>query len=296
MRSQAFFLFLYWLCFTGWSQSQLTLSVDNDLYFKTDYYYSSGLFLSHGKEIQKDSSRLERHFSEWKLGQMIYNPSKRYATELESLDYPFSGYLFLRHQKEKIILNKRGYQYTIELGVSGDASLAKAAQNLYHEWILNLPPLSWTAAMPQQFHLGVGGNYFQSLALGDYLALVPDVRGTLSTFQTRAALRLGLVVGSTAKIPFDFSPLLNAQKGWGLYVAWQQEYVAHDFPLEGGLFNDAAVFTMQPNRGRDRLECGAVVHNRDWKIQASYYSSSQDTPGQRHPRHKYLNIQISRFF
>ena len=104
MRSQAFFLFLYWLCFTGWSQSQLTLSVDNDLYFKTDYYYSSGLFLSHGKEIQKDSSRLERHFSEWKLGQMIYNPSKRYATELESLDYPFSGYLFLRHQKEKIIL------------------------------------------------------------------------------------------------------------------------------------------------------------------------------------------------
>ena len=150
--------------------------------------------------------------------------------------------------------------------------------------------------MPQQFHLGVGGNYFQCLALGDYLALVPDVRGTLSTYQTRAAVRLGLVVGSTAKIPFDFSPLLNAQKGWGLYVAWQQEYVAHDFPLEGGLFNDAAVFTMQPNRGRDRLECGAVVHNRDFKIQASYYSSSQDTPGQRHPRHRYLNIQISRFF
>ena len=133
MRSQAFFFFLYCLCFTGWSQSQLTLSVDNDLYFKTDYYYSSGLFLSHGKEIQKDSSLLERHFSEWILGQMIYNPSKRYATERESLDYPFSGYLFLRHLKEKVILNKRGYQHTIELGVSGDASLAKAAQNLYHE-------------------------------------------------------------------------------------------------------------------------------------------------------------------
>ena len=128
MRSKAFFL--YWLCITGWSQSQLTLSVDNDLYFKTDYYYSSGLFLSHGKEIQKDSSLLERYFSEWKLGQIIYNPSRRYATDRESLDYPFSGYLFLRHQKEKVILNKRGYQHTIELGVSGDASLAKAAQNL----------------------------------------------------------------------------------------------------------------------------------------------------------------------
>ena len=189
MRSQAFFL--YWLCFTGWSQSQLTLSVDNDLYFKTDYYYSSGLFLSHGKEIQKDSSLLERYFSDWKLGQIIYNPSKRYATDRESLDYLLVDTYFYAIRKKKLSSTNEGIS-TIELGVSGDASLAKAAQNLYHEWILNLPPLSWTAAMPQQFHLGVGANYFQCLTLGDYLALVPDIRGTLSTYQTRAAFSLWL--------------------------------------------------------------------------------------------------------
>ena len=83
------------------------------------------------------------------------------------------------------------------------------------------------------------------LTLGDYLALVPDIRGTLSTYQTRAAVRLGLVVGSTAKIPFDFSPLLNTQKGWGLYVAWQQEYGSR-LSFGRGSFNDAAVLLYNP--------------------------------------------------
>ena len=61
--------------------------------------------------------------------------------------------------ERKVILNKRGYQH-YRAGVSEDASLAKAAQNLYHEWILNLPPLSWTAAMPT-VSFRRRGNYFQ---------------------------------------------------------------------------------------------------------------------------------------
>ena len=277
-------------------QSHLSLSVDNDLYFATDYYYSSGIFIRYGKEIKKDSSTVERFFSKIEIGQLIYTPRKRYATEIEVLDYPFSGYLFVRYQKEKVDPNRRGYQYAAELGVSGAASLAEPMQNLYHEQVLQLPPLSWTAAMPQEFHLGIRGAYFRAFSLGKNVAFVPDATAVLSTHQTMGAARLGWILGTTAKMPFHFSPLLNNHKGWGVYFGWQQQYIFHDFPLEGSLFNDASSFTLAPNRARNLLELGAVWHNQQWKLQGTFYSASKDTPLQNRSRHRYLNFTVSRFF
>ena len=292
-------LFVVWALFIplqSWSQSELTLSVDNDLYFATDYYYSSGLFISYSKEKEKDSSLSTRSFSQWKLGQLIYTPRKRYATDIAELDYPFSGYLFIRYQKEKVVPSQRGLRYGMEIGVSGAASLAQPVQNLYHDWVLQLRRLSWTAEMPQQLHLGVDVNYFKSVPLTKQLALIPDGRAVLSSYKTMGAARLGLLIGSTAQMPFDFNPLLYAQKGWGIYIGWQQQYFLHDFPLEGGLFTNNEEFTLPSNQARTIGEFGVVLHNETWRLQGVYFSTSKDTPGQKRNRHRYLNISISRFF
>ncbi|MGC6422857.1 MAG: lipid A-modifier LpxR family protein [Flavobacteriaceae bacterium] len=277
-------------------QSHLTLTVDNDLYFRSDFYYSSGLFLEHGKERTQDTTLAERQFRHWKLGQLIYTPRKRYATQRDQLDYPFSGYLFLRYSQEKIRPGRSGYTYGAEIGVSGDASLAKPVQNLYHELVLQLPPLSWTAQMPQQLHAGIRATYFRTYALTDGIAWVPDVSAVASTHQTLLSARMGLVLGSTQKIPWDVNPLLNTVKGWGVYAGWQQQYLFYDFPLEGSLFNDLAAFTLPPNRLRNRFEIGLTLHNEQWKILGTMVSSSRDTATQRDPRHEFLTLCISRFF
>ena len=281
---------------TALAQSHITLKVDNDLYFASDFYYSSGIFVQQGKEKTGDSLATIRRFRQWELGQLIYTPSKRYATSIETLDYPFSGLLYVRYSQDQIVRDQWGFSYGAELGISGDASLAKAVQNLYHEWVLQLPHLSWIAQMPQQLHIDFQTAYFRSFRMGKHVALVPDLLGVLSTHQTQMAARLGLVLGSTAKIPWDANPLLNTQKGWGLYLGWRLQYVAHDFPLEGSVFDDQAVFTLTPNRGRNRFEIGMTYHNEKWKLQSTLLSSSQDTASQRDPRHEYLNISISRFF
>ena len=46
--------------------SYLNLDVENDLYFLTDEYYSSGIFIERGKVIEKDSIK---KFKIWELGQ-----------------------------------------------------------------------------------------------------------------------------------------------------------------------------------------------------------------------------------
>ena len=75
------------------AQSYIEISVDNDLYFKTDHYYSSGIFISYGK-------KKEDKIYYWTLAQHIYNPSLRYTNDISVMDYPYSGWLFAQHERE----------------------------------------------------------------------------------------------------------------------------------------------------------------------------------------------------
>ena len=103
------------------AQSYIELSVDNDLYFRTDHYYSSGIFISYGK-------KKENNIYYWTLAQHIYNPSFRYTNDISIMDYPYSGWLYAQHEREYFLKENSSYSYGFELGVTGDASLAKTFQ------------------------------------------------------------------------------------------------------------------------------------------------------------------------
>jgi hypothetical protein len=64
------------------------LNVDNDLFFITDYFYSSGIFLQYGKEILTEEKDSLRKFRLFELGQEIYTPSDRYSIDPQEYDYP----------------------------------------------------------------------------------------------------------------------------------------------------------------------------------------------------------------
>jgi len=84
-----------------YTQNQINLDVDNDLYFDSrDMYYSSGIFLSFSSLKNIDDKNYFNHF---KIGQLIYTPSSRYEINPQQYDYPYSGYLFLEMSKQKQI-------------------------------------------------------------------------------------------------------------------------------------------------------------------------------------------------
>ena len=74
--------------------SYLNLDVENDLYFLTDEYYSSGIFIEIGKVVEKDSIK---KFKIWELGQEIYTPSDTDSKYFQNYDYPFGGWTFLKY-------------------------------------------------------------------------------------------------------------------------------------------------------------------------------------------------------
>jgi hypothetical protein len=83
------------------AQRYLNLSVDNDLYFGKDRYYSSGVFISLGKLKEGiGGNEATKKYVHWTLGQEIYTPTKRYTTDVDLFDYPYGGWLFLERTEE----------------------------------------------------------------------------------------------------------------------------------------------------------------------------------------------------
>ena len=81
------------------AQSYINLSVDNDLFFMKDRYYSSGIFISTGK-LNKNQDKSTKYVH-WTLGHEIYTPSIRYTKEVKYYDYPYGGWLFFERAEER---------------------------------------------------------------------------------------------------------------------------------------------------------------------------------------------------
>ena len=272
-----------------YSQSYIELSVENDLYFLTDQYYSSGIVISYGKK--KDTK-----VNHWRLGQEIYHPSNRYTVDLNKIDYPYSGWLYLQNEKEFFLNDNSSYSWGTEIGVTGDASLARTFQNFYHQSFLSLPKLTWTGAQPQRFHFGFFGQFNKGTSLSNNVHLTSQLYSKLSSYRIQAYARIGLLISSTHKLPFQKISFEKLKSSRGIYIGTRQEYRPHDFALSGSLFNNTSKLTVTNLKFRNSIEFGFFFKKKNWMILTLYQSMSRDTPGQKNKRHKVLNITIRNEF
>lgn len=271
------------------SQKQINLDVDNDLYFNRDFYYSSGIFLSYFKPVKDnvdDHNRLT-------LGQLIYTPSMRYESNPEKYDYPYSGYLFLEYQKRKKMSSHSSYSLGGQIGITGNASLAKGMQNLYHDLVLNLPNLKWESQMPQELQLNLLASYFKGFKIKDNLNLTSELYSKLGTYQIMSGLEMGLYIGDLSWLGFSDNYILNTDSEFSFFIGTKLEYFIHDFKLEGSLLNDKAELVMESNDFRDIFTVGLKKRFNNIQVLTSYNSTSKDTKNQRTKRHPFLKISIT---
>ena len=271
------------------SQKQINLDVDNDLYFNRDFYYSSGIFLSYSKT---DKDNVD-DYNRLTLGQLIYTPSMRYETNPEKYDYPYSGYLFLEYQKRKKMSSHSSYSFGGQIGITGDASLAKGMQNLYHDLVLNLPNLKWESQMQQELQLNLLASYFKGFKIKDNLNLTSELYSKLGTYQIMSGLEMGLYIGDLSWLGFSDNYILNTDSEFSFFIGTKLEYFIHDFKLEGSLLNDKAELVMESNDFRDIFTVGLKKKFNNIQVLTTYNSTSKDTKNQRTKRHPFLKISIT---
>jgi len=272
------------------SQKQLNLDVDNDLYFDRDFYYSSGIFLT---LITPNAKNDKSSLNKLKIGQLIYTPSMRYESDPNKYDYPYSGYLYLEYQKQKKLTNSSNYSFGGQIGITGDASLARGMQNLYHDLVLNLPHLKWESQMPQELQLNFSASYFKGFNIKDNINITSELYSRLGTYQMMSGLELGLFIGDLPWLGFSDNFIINGDSKLSFFIGTKQEFFLHDFKLEGSLFNEKADLVMESNNYRNLFLFGFKKNFKDLQILASYNSMSKDTNNQRTKRHPFLKISLT---
>ena len=274
-----------------YSQNQITLDVDNDLYFDSrDMYYSSGIFLSFSSLKNIDEKKQINHF---KIGQLIYTPSSRYEINPQLYDYPYSGYLFLELSKQKQISENSSFTFGGNIGITGDASLAKGMQNLYHDLVLDLPHLAWNSQMPQEFQINLAANYFKGFKIDDNVSITTQLYSKIGTYQIMTSINLGILIGDLSWTGFTDNIINNSKNKLSFYLGTHQKYFFHDYKLEGSLFNDDAPLTMTSNNYRNTIEVGFQKRFKNLQVLTTFNSMSKDTEMQRTARHPFLKISLS---
>jgi hypothetical protein len=253
-------------------------------------YYSSGIFVSFSSLKNTDDKIFFNHF---KIGQLIYTPSSRYEINPNLYDYPYSGYLFLELSKQKQISENSSFTFGGNIGITGDASLAKGMQNLYHDLVLDLPHLAWNSQMPQEFQINLVANYFKGFKIEDNVNITTKLYSEIGTYQIMTGVNFGLLIGDINWTGFSDNLINNSKNKLSFYLGTHQEYYFHDYKLEGSLFNEDAPLTMTSNKYRNTIEVGLKKKFRNLQILTTFNSMSKDTEKQRTSRHPFLKISLS---
>jgi len=296
MKKRVFILLLLLFFGIGSSCAQryLNLSVDNDLFFGRDRYYSSGIFISAGKSNQNSDTLI--NYVHWTLGHEIYTPSLRYSKNIEYYDYPYGGWLFFQRAEERLINSTNAWLWSIKVGITGKASLAPLLQNLYHDKILGLPNMAWEKPVPQRFHVNLNGGYKKRINMFSKAAILTDFFGNLGTQRTAIGSNIGILLGSSKAISFIHNPLEMQEVGFGFYFGTRLEYRFHDFMISGSLFDDEAPFTLDTIPYKYNVLVGLAFYGKQWQFQVLWNRISNDNTAQKIKAHYYLNISLSKFF
>ncbi len=276
--------------FYSYSQNQINLDVDNDLYFKRDFYYSSGIFLSFKSQKKQESKESINHF---KIGQLIYTPSSRYETNPDKYDYPYSGYLFFEFKNQKRLSHNTSISLGGNIGMTGNASLAKGMQNLYHNIVLNLPNLEWKSQMPQELQVNFVGSFFKGFNLYDKINFTTNLHANIGTYQMMSEINFGVLIGDLGWSKFSDNIIDSNKNKFSFYVGSSHAYYFHDFKLEGSLFNNRASLTMPSKKYRNSLILGVKKRFNKLQILTTFNSISKDTELQRTIKHPFLKISLS---
>ena len=148
------------------------------------------------------------------------------------------------------------YSFGGQIGITGNASLAKGMQNLYHDLVLNLPNLKWESQMQQELQLNLLASYFKGFKIKDNLNLTSELYSRLGTYQIMSGLEMGLYIGDLSWLGFTDNYILNTDSEFSLFIGTKLEYFIHDFKLEGSLLNDKAELVMESNDFRDIFTVG----------------------------------------
>jgi lipid A 3-O-deacylase len=264
---------------------QLSIMAENDCTAHTDHYFT------HGTRIQyTDDNNLG-----YAIGQNIYTPDNKTASELLPNDRPYAGYLYGSTFDTIYLQNKDEVFAELQLGITGPYSYAYETQKWVHEHIGNEVPKGWSNQIPTHFEFLIIDRYTTHLYENKYFAIDPYVGTYLGNLQDSFNAGVNVYAGynlpSTRNqqrvIPFKAVRGDNSWNPYGyVYLGLEPKIV-----LRNMLLTDPR-FTIHPNTSVYDRNAGLVLGCKYFELAFTLCLRSKEFEEQPQPE-KFGSAKIS---
>lgn len=255
----------------------LTLTFENDIFAVTDRNYSNGVKLSYTAPrndvpgfIGRGIDRLglledgRDWYSTYEFGQRIFTPTDIAARIPDPADHPYAGHAYLSYALSAVEPT-RLQSLRLEIGLTGEASLAEQTQKLVHSIVGAQRPNGWGSQLRSAPTIGLSYEIVEKRGkewdLGETGLLraevLPRATVALGTFDTYAGIGSGVRIGQNYGQDFGAAHIRPGTVGsdifipaegfgWSLFAGIDARLVGRSGAIQGPIFaKDGAV---TPNR------------------------------------------------
>lgn len=293
------------------SDRYFELKFQNDIFFKTDYYYTNGILLNFTFPKFKKSpfNKLlipvkapSLNYYQIGFAQKFYTPLYINKTGIQYDDRPYSSILYMSHKRTSFIAVKKAkISHELLTGIIGAYSFGNKTQQGFHEMINNKIPSGWDYQIANDLILNYNYRYETELFSSHFFE-----------FTGFGAIRAGtlyddIASGLTMRLGW-FNPQytgfgqINTDKpqGYGLkkwqafiFVGGKAQAVFYNATLQGGMLNPNSPYTLKfqdINHLVTELTYGFTLQYTGFELTAKAFMLSPEIIGGRN--HGWLSINL----
>ncbi len=306
---------LYFVCgfFPGLSQdkeerkltNEVTLAIDNDIFFGYDRYYTAGQLLSYRRLLEPkshgDGHQASKTILNFQLGNKIFTPKRTQFVNPINMDRPYAGFNFISASVNRSKYKRSLSHFGIELGLVGEITGVGRMQQWWHKKTGFHEPSGWDSQIANEFVVNMRYQIQKSFTIIKGADLVSTSDFFLGTGSNKVSQNLTLrfldfnsidqSIFSNTRLAYDGA---LAKREFFLFCGVGMDYVISDIFLEGSLFNDRSPFTVRATPWVAHSNAGLMYA----KNRASY-SLTVNTTGkemQEGSWHKYVSLSFATQF
>lgn len=239
---------------------EVSLTVDNDMLFFRDWYYTAGHELVYRRLVQPNRpihqlfnqrKILSKILIAYRYGNKIFTPKEITARYTREMDCPYAGWNYLGYSITRLRGLSTISQLETEVGVVGEMSGMGQIQKWWHKQVGWDVPNGWNSQISNEVVVNVNYQLLKSFKIAKELDLVSHFRIHAGTGLNKVGQEFTLRMMSMN--PLTQSTFFNARMGHTgekdteevfIFLSYGIDYIFSNIFLEGSLFDNPSPFTV----------------------------------------------------
>lgn len=295
---------------------EINFSYENDNFFGTDQYYTSGAQLSYSRHV-KLSSKFYRRFSSKKTdssklivrytyGHQMMTPSdiRIRPEKISKADRPYAGWHYATFSIDNYPSSKVKNSYQITVGLIGEESGIGNFHEWWHKSLGIKHPKGWDTEINNEAIVNLHYNRLQAFKIYKSVNVVTNSHLLFGNGANKigqsAIFRLGKSnpLNNSSFANSRLSSLIpqirntDSQEEEGfVFYGWDTNYVLSDVFIEGSLLNDNSPYVKDAESFVYTRKYGFMYSNYYTSFSVIVYKISKEVIGGK--AHRYISIQLA---